>query len=114
MSSRVCVCVCTYVRVCVSVYVCLKHILSRLNLKFDILGICEHKICKDTLPSNNISIPGKGEFIFEPPETTHAGAGFETSHAGTGFYIKDNIYIFYAFFCPGTMTTHADVYHTQQ
>ena len=60
----------------------LKLILSRLNFKFDIIGISEHKIRKDTLPSNNISIPGYEEFIFEPTETTHGG---------TGFYIKDNI-----------------------
>ena len=60
----------------------LKQILSLLNYKFDIIGISEHKILKDTLPSNNILIPGYNEFIFEPKETTHGG---------TGFYIKDNI-----------------------
>ena len=60
----------------------LKLILSRLSYKFDIIGISEHKIHKGTLPSNNISIPGYGEFIFEPTETTHGG---------TGFYIKDNV-----------------------
>ena len=47
----------------------LQLILSRLNYKFDIIGISEHKIFKDTIPSNNISIPGYGEFIFEPTET---------------------------------------------
>ena len=61
----------------------LKLILSRLSFKFNIIGISEHKIRKDTLPSSNISIPGYEEFIFEPTETTHGG---------TGFYIKDNIY----------------------
>ena len=60
----------------------LKLILSRLNYKFDVLGVSEHKIRKDTLPSNNISIPGYEEFVFEPTETTHGG---------TGFYIKDNV-----------------------
>ena len=60
----------------------LKLILSRLSFKFNIIGISEHKIRKDTLPSSNISIPGYEEFIFEPTETTHGG---------TGFYIKDNI-----------------------
>ena len=60
----------------------LKLILSLLNYKFDIIGISEHKIVKDTLPSNNIKIPGYEEFIFEPTETTHGG---------TGFYIKDNL-----------------------
>ena len=57
----------------------LKLILSLLNYNFDIIGISEHKILKDTLPSNNIKIPGYEEFIFEPTETTHGG---------TGFYIK--------------------------
>ena len=60
----------------------LKLILSLLNYKFDIIGISEHNIFKDTLPSNNIKIPGYNEFIFVPTET---------SHGGTGFFIKDNI-----------------------
>ena len=60
----------------------LKLILSWLSFKFNIIGISEHKIRKDTLPSSNILIPGYEEFIFEPTETTHGG---------TGFYIKDNI-----------------------
>ena len=60
----------------------LKHILSLLNYKFDIIGISEHKIRKDIPPSNNISIPGYNEFLFDPIETTHGG---------TGFYIKDNV-----------------------
>ena len=34
----------------------LKLILSRLNFKIDIIGICKHKIRKDTPPSSNISI----------------------------------------------------------
>ena len=60
----------------------LKLILSKRNFKFDIIGISEHKIRKYALPSNNISIPGYDEFIFEPTGTTHEG---------TGFYIKNNI-----------------------
>ena len=60
----------------------LRHILSVLSYKFDIIGISEHKIRKDTTPSNNISIPGYNEFVFEPTETTHGG---------TGFYIKDDV-----------------------
>ena len=50
-----------------------KLILSKLNFKFDIIGISEHKIRKYTLPPNNISIHGYNEFIFEPTETTHGG-----------------------------------------
>ena len=60
----------------------LRLILSNLKYNFDVIGISEHKIRKDTLPSNNISIPGYDNFIFEPTETTHGG---------TGFYIKDSI-----------------------
>ena len=56
--------------------------MTSLNFNFHIIGISEHKIRKDTLPSNNISIPGYEEFIFETIETTYGG---------TGFYIKDNI-----------------------
>ena len=60
----------------------LKFILSSLNYNFDIIGISEHKILKDTAPSNNITIPGYDEFKFEPTET---------NYGGTGFYIKDNL-----------------------
>ena len=60
----------------------LNFVLSKLNHKFDIIGISEHKIRKGTSPSTNINIKGYNEFIFEPTETTHGG---------TGFYIKDNI-----------------------
>ena len=60
----------------------LKLIMSKLDFKFDVIGISEHKIRKDTEPSNNISISGYNPFIFEPTET---------SHGGTGFYIKDNV-----------------------
>ena len=56
--------------------------LSRLKFNFDIIGISEHKINKDNPPSNNISLPGYDEFIFEPTGTTHGG---------TGFYIKSGI-----------------------
>ena len=60
----------------------LKSVLSRLNFNFDVIGISEHKIMKDTTPSNNIKIPGYQEFVFEPT-ATHFG--------GTGFYLKDHI-----------------------
>ena len=60
----------------------LRQILSTLNYKFEIIGISEHKIRRDTIPPNNISIQGYNEFIFEPTDT---------SHGGTGFFIKDNI-----------------------
>ena len=60
----------------------LKLILALINHKFDVIGISEHKIFKDTLPSQNIQIPGYNEFIFEPTET---------ACGGTGFFIKDNL-----------------------
>ena len=60
----------------------LRDILYLVNYKFDVIGISEHKISKDTAPSNNVTIPGYNELIFEPSQTTHGG---------TGFYIKDNV-----------------------
>ena len=60
----------------------LRLILSRLNYKFDVIGITEHKIHKNTVPFNNISIPGYHEFIYEPTETSHGGAGL---------FLKDNL-----------------------
>ena len=60
----------------------LKLILSRLKFKFDVIGISEHKIFKDTLPSNEIKIPGYDEFIFAPTEGVCGGIGF---------FIKDNL-----------------------
>ena len=46
------------------------------------IGISEHKIQKDTIPSDNIKIAGYEEFVFDPTGTTHGG---------TGFYIRDNL-----------------------
>ena len=60
----------------------LKFILTQLNFSFDIIGIFEHKILKDTVPSKNITITGYDEFIFQPTETYFGG---------TGFYIKSNL-----------------------
>ena len=60
----------------------LKLILSQLKFKFDVIGISEHKIFKDTLPSNEIKIPGYDEFIVAPTEGVCGG---------TGFFIKDNL-----------------------
>ena len=51
----------------------LHKLLSRLKFEFDVIGISEHKIGKDDIPSNNISLPGYDEFIFEPTGTTHGG-----------------------------------------
>ena len=60
----------------------LKMILSLMKHDIEIIGISEHKIKKDSLPSNNIKIPGYKDFIFEPTEATCGG---------TGFYIKENL-----------------------
>ena len=54
----------------------LHELLCKLKFEFDVIGISEHKIRKDTVPSNNIDLPGYEEFIFEPTGTTHGGAGF--------------------------------------
>ena len=58
----------------------LKLVLSRLKLKFDIIGISEHKIKSSS--SVNIELDGYHNFIFQSTNTTHGG---------TGFYIKKEI-----------------------
>ena len=60
----------------------LRTVLSRSKFSFDIIGISEHKIGKNSPPSNNIEITGYNDFDFEPTGTTHGG---------TGFYIKKGI-----------------------
>ena len=60
----------------------LRSVLSRLKLSFDIIGISEHKITKNSSPSNNVDILGYDEFKFVPTET---------SFGGTGFYIKSDL-----------------------
>ena len=59
-----------------------KLILSLLNKQFDVIGITEHKILKDIIPTNKIDIEGYHKFIYGPIETTHGGAGF---------YIKEDL-----------------------
>ena len=54
----------------------LRLALSRFNHNFDVIGISEHKIKKDSEPASNIDIVG---YSFESTST---------SHGGTGFYIK--------------------------
>ena len=54
----------------------LRTVLSRSKHSFDIIGISEHKIGKDSPPPNNIEITGYYPFEFEPTGTTHGGAGF--------------------------------------
>ena len=68
----------------------LRTVLSRLNSDFDVIGISEHKIKKDTTPSNNIDIPGYEEFEFEPTGTTHGGAGFYIKK-GLNYNIRDEL-----------------------
>ena len=60
----------------------LHQLLSRLKFEFDVIGISEHKIGSDAIPTNNISLPGYDDFKFEPTGTTHGG---------TGFYIKKGL-----------------------
>ena len=51
-------------------------------MDFHIIGITEHKICKDISPTANIDLPGYHSFLYEPTETSHGGAGL---------YIKDSL-----------------------
>ena len=54
----------------------LRTVLGRLKFSFDIIGITEHKIHKDSTPSNNVDITGYDEFEYQPTETSFGGAGF--------------------------------------
>ena len=68
------------------------ELLNRLKFNFDVIGISEHKINKDNLPSNNISLPGYDEFIFQPTGTTHGGTGFYMK-SGLDYIIRDDLKI---------------------
>ena len=56
--------------------------LSTLKTKFNIIGITEHKIHKDAVPTTNLDIEGYRPFLYDPTGT---------SHGGTGFYICKSI-----------------------
>ena len=56
--------------------------LSLLDVKFDLIGITEHKIMKDIEPLKNIDLHGYSPFLYQPTATTHGGAGF---------YINNNL-----------------------
>ena len=60
----------------------LSIVLSLVKFQFDVVGITEHKIQKDTGPISNINIPGYHPFLYDP---------IQTSHGGAGFYIKDTL-----------------------
>ena len=58
------------------------RLISRLDFDFDIIGLSEHRILKGVSPTNNISLNGYSELIFEP---------IETKCGGTGIFVKDNL-----------------------
>ena len=60
----------------------LHQTLSSLKIKFDIIGISEHKINNTHGPILNLDIEGYKPFIYDSSPT---------SHGGTGFYISDTI-----------------------
>ena len=49
--------------------------LTQLKFEFHVIDIIEHKI-RDTIPIQNIEIPGYHEFIYDSSETSHGGTGF--------------------------------------
>ena len=57
-------------------------LLSSLKIKFNIIGITEHKIYKDAIPTTNIDIEGYWPFVYDPTSS---------SHGGTGFFISESI-----------------------
>ena len=61
-----------------------------MKYNFDVIGISEHKITKEKLPSNNITLPGYEEFIYEPTGTTHGGAGFYIK-TGLDYVVRDDL-----------------------
>ena len=70
----------------------LRTFLSRSKINFDVIGISEHKIKKNSPPSNNIKIIGYNEFEFEPTGTTHGGTGFYIKQ-GLNYKIRDELNI---------------------
>ena len=50
--------------------------LTALKIKFNIIGITEHKIHKDAVPSANIDIEGYRPFLYDPTGSSHGGTGF--------------------------------------
>ena len=50
--------------------------LSELKINFNIIGITEHKIHKDAIPSANIDIEGYRPFLYDPTSSSHGGTGF--------------------------------------
>ena len=57
-------------------------LLSSLKIKFNVIGITEHKIYKDAIPTTNIDIEGYWPFVYDPTSS---------SHGGTGFFISESI-----------------------
>ena len=51
-----------------------------MDVKFDLIGITEHKIKKDIEPLKNIDLDGYSPFLYQPTDTTHGGAGFYINH----------------------------------
>ena len=54
----------------------LRSIISQLSHRFDVIGISEHKVMRDSVPANNVSLTGYEEFIFPPLVPLMAGLGF--------------------------------------
>ena len=48
--------------------------LTQLKFEFHAIAITEHKI-RDTIPIQNIEIPGHHKFIYDSSETSHGGGG---------------------------------------
>ena len=61
----------------------LRTVLCRLKSSFDVIAISEHKIRKDSLPSNNIEIQGYQEFDYVPTKTCFGGTGFMSNPVWT-------------------------------
>jgi len=65
----------------------LELILSLIKVKFQIIGITEHKITGNT-PLSNIKLAGYHDFIYNETQTTHGGSGFYVNESLV--YIRRN------------------------
>ena len=70
----------------------LRTVLCRLKSSFDVIAISEHKIRKDSLPSNNIEIQGYQEFDYVPTETCFGGTGFYVK-SGLDYKVRNDLYL---------------------
>ena len=71
----------------------LHQTLSSLKIKFDIIGISEHKINSNYGPLLNLDIEGYKPFIYNSSPTSHGGTGFYISNK-TNYKKRDDLILY--------------------